>query len=107
MYKAVSFQVKFENGISPSIHSATGVKQGFVMSSLPFNSDGDPAELSDCKINCFLYADDVILLLKPQEDYNFACINYYVSIINGTFMLILQKRKTPIGRWNRRIWGLY
>ena len=34
MYKVVNYQVKFENGISPSMPSETGVKQGCVMSPL-------------------------------------------------------------------------
>ena len=65
--------MKFENGISPSIPSETGIKQGCVMSSLLFkiflrdlpdifSSDCDPVELYNSKVSCLLYADDLILL---------------------------------------------
>ena len=57
-------QVKFEDGISPSIPFSTGVKQGCVMSpylldilrDLPgiFSSDCDPDELYDSKVSCLL-----------------------------------------------------
>ena len=64
MYKVVNYQVKFENGISPSIPSETGVKQSCVMSpllikiyfrDLPdiFSSDCDLVELYDSQVSCY------------------------------------------------------
>ncbi len=73
MYKQVYFQIKLPNGLTETISSSTGVKQGCVLSPTLFNlflsdlpdifdSTCDPAILHDIPISCLMFADDLVLI---------------------------------------------
>lgn len=73
MYQNVFYCVKLNGFISENINSNVGVKQGCVLSPLLFNlyladlpdiftDDCHPVNLANSKINCLMFADDLILL---------------------------------------------
>ena len=73
IYNKVYFRIKLNGMISERSESNIGVKQGCVISSIlfniyladicnNFNDDCAPVKLHDIKLNCLLYADDMILL---------------------------------------------
>ena len=73
IYNKVYFRIKLDGMISERFESNIGVKQGCVISPTLFNiyladicnifnDDCAPVKLHDIKLNCLLYADDMILL---------------------------------------------
>ena len=77
MYSSVKCKVKLSSGCTPAFSSNIGLKQGCNMSPSLFNvfindipellriSNCDPVHLDTTKVNCLLYADDLVLL--PQS----------------------------------------
>ena len=73
MYDEVYYCVKLDQGISAKIRSNTGVKQGCVMSPTLFNlfltdfpdifdDNCAPITLNNSKLNCLMFADDLVLM---------------------------------------------
>jgi hypothetical protein len=74
MYSSVRAAVKLNTGVTPSFASNIGLKQGSNLSPTLFNvfindipkllisKDCDPVYLGETKVNCLLYADDLVLL---------------------------------------------
>ena len=74
MYSSVKYAVKLSTGSTPLFSSSTGLKQGCNMSPSLFKvfindipelletANNDPVHLGNTKINCLLYADDLVLL---------------------------------------------
>ena len=70
MYKKVNFQVRVGSGLTDSIESGVGLKQGCNLSPSLFNiytrdmpgifEGCDPISLDSCTLNCLMYADDTI-----------------------------------------------
>ena len=70
---------KKDNLLSPVDKYEKGVKQGDALSTLPFNvyisdinkifdaSTSDPVDLNFAKLNCLVYADDLLLLSEGKE----------------------------------------
>ena len=81
MYTNTTFKIKFRNGLSQSINSERGVKQGDVLSPLLFNfyiddlTDAlhakscitDPVLVGDTSLNILLYADDLVLISESRS----------------------------------------
>ena len=81
MYSSIKYKVKLSSGSTPVFSSniAIGLKQGCNMSPSLFNvfindipellntSNCDPVHLGTTKVNCLLYADDLVLLLKSRH----------------------------------------
>lgn len=75
---SVKYSVKLEDGTTPFFSSFVGVKQGcnlsptlfnIVINDIPnlFNDSRDPVRLDNKNLNCFLYADDLVLLSESQK----------------------------------------
>lgn len=122
MYSSVKTAVKLEQGITPFFQSFTGVKQGCNLSPSLFNifindipslfsNVCDPVKLGDSKVNCLLYADDLVLLsesesglqssLKVLETY---CKKWKLNVnLKKTKILVFclpsQKRLFLVSRW--------
>ena len=74
MYSTVEYSVKLSTGLTKSLSSNVGVKQGCILSPLLFNlflndlpeclgsNENNPVFIGTNKVNCLMYADDVILL---------------------------------------------
>ena len=73
----IFYRVKINGGLTDSISSSVGVKQGCVLSPIFFNlyiSDliavfdklCDPVDLNGVDLSCLCYADDLILLSKTN-----------------------------------------
>ena len=78
MYDRVVSAVKIKSGLSASFTPLVGVLQGCNLSPTLFNifvndivdifdSTCDPLIMGECKINCLLYADDLILLSQSEH----------------------------------------
>ena len=73
MYSNVFYCVKINGYVSQPIPSSIGVKQGCVLSPLLFNlflsdlpnlfaNECHPVEIGDLKLNCLMFADDLVLM---------------------------------------------
>jgi hypothetical protein len=80
MYASVSYCIKSESGgLTPTIQSSRGLKQGGVLSPTLFNiylydlptnlvdALSSPVWLDNEQVNCLMYADDLILLSESKE----------------------------------------
>ena len=79
MYSSVRAAVKLNAGVTPSFASNIGLKQGCNLSPTLFNvfindipelfisKDCDPMYLGETKVNCLLYADDLVLLSQSES----------------------------------------
>ena len=79
MYSTVEYSVKLSTGLTKSLSSNVGVKQGCILSPLLFNlflndlpeclgsNENNPVFIGTNKVNCLMYADDVILLSTSRE----------------------------------------
>ena len=78
MYDRVVSAVKVKSGLTASFTPLVGVRQGCSLSPTLFNifvndivdifnSTCDPLIMGECKINCLLYADDLILLSESEH----------------------------------------
>lgn len=77
MYSNVQYCVKLQNGVSNSFSSTIGVKQGCVLSPLLFNiftsdlpnifdKSCDPVFLNNQKLNCLMFADDLVIFSQSS-----------------------------------------
>ena len=79
MYSSVNYKVKLSSGSTPVFSSNIGLKQGCNMSPSLFNvfindipellntTNCDPVYLGTTKVNCLLYAGDLVLLSKSRS----------------------------------------
>ena len=81
IYEGDQVCIKLDNAITPAIKTVMGVRQGCVLSPLLFNiyMSDFPRSLSqdigvsltdDYRINCILWADDIILFSESEEGLN-------------------------------------
>jgi len=72
MYREVTFRLKLQAGLTREIGTNIGVKQGCVLSPTLFNlyladlpcifdASCDPVQILDTKLNCLMFADDIVL----------------------------------------------
>ena len=85
IYKENILSLKINKKLSPNFISEVGVCQGDTLrpnlfkvyiNDLPsiFKDGCDPVELNSCKLNCLLFADDVVLLSKTEQGMQ-TCLN--------------------------------
>ena len=78
MYNETTQQIKVGNKLTKPFNAYRGVRQGCVLSPLLFNiyvndlprsfdKSCSPVMLEDLKINCLMYADDILLLSETEE----------------------------------------
>ena len=118
IYEKVYFRIKINGMLSNSFESNVGVKQGYVMSPTLFNiylsdicnifnDDCAPVSLKNSKLNCLLYADDMVLISQNAFGLQ-ECLNkiscYFDKWklkpnINKTKILIFNKSGKKIKRY--------
>ena len=111
VYNPVLYSVKCDSGCSDSFTSTVGVKQGCVLSPTLFNiflhdlplifdQKCEPVTLHDIKLNCILYADDLVILSESEvglqnalnrlSDY---CAKWKLTVnLSKTKVIIFNKR---------------
>ena len=78
MYSEVNISIKLPYGLSDSVSSSTGLKQGYVLSpllfilyvnDLPFcfGRNHDPVTIGKYMTNVMMYADDLVLMSVSKE----------------------------------------
>ena len=107
MYKNNEIFVKLGEGIVEPFISTVSVKQGCVFSPLLFNlyidgicdvfdSTCDPVIVNEAKINCLLWADDLLLIRKTETGLQI-CINKMQSFYSSLGLKInIKKTKVVI-----------
>ena len=110
MYSDVQYRVKIDNLLSPPIESCVGVKQGCVLSPLLFNlylsdfpqifdDSCDPVSINQFKLNCLMFADDVVLLSETASGLQ-NCINQ-MSNYCSMWQLSVNISKTKVVIFNK------
>ena len=110
MYSNVLYRVKLDGYLSKSIPSSIGVKQGCVLSPLLFNlflsdlpnifsRNCHPVELSDLKLNCLMFADDLVLVSQSADGLQ-TCLTNLESYCNK-WCLTVNTDKTKIIIFNK------
>ena len=78
MHSKTKLSVQLQNGLTQAFPTAIGLKQGCNLSLIIFNlfindinnifdeMSSQPAQLADILVNCLLYADNLILLVRKQ-----------------------------------------
>ena len=102
MYTNDKSCVKINGKLSPVFNSLTGVKQGCIMSPLLFNifmSDLPSALCQDdnvlldnaTKINCILWADDILILSETDEGLQKSLQNLHEYCISNKLSVNMDK----------------
>ena len=126
MYSKYCMVVKLTDGYSEKIPTNTGVKQGCVISPMLFNfyindlpeyiehSGGtDPVQLEITKLNCLLFADDLVLISESAsglqtclDNLQKYCEKWHLNINSTkTKIMIFNKSGALIKRFNFYIGG--
>ena len=119
MYQNVLYRVKVDGYLSQTISSSIGVKQGCVLSPLLFNlflsdlpeifsNDCHPVELCDLKLNCLMFADDLVLisqsaigLQKCMNNLNAYCEKWCLTInTDKTKVIIFNKGGNKFSKYS-------
>ena len=122
MYQNVLYRVKMNGFTSQNITSNVGVKQGCVLSPLLFNlylsdlpriftDECHPIHLNDCKLNCLMFADDLILMSESAEGLQKCldklqeyCTKWCLTVnIDKTKVIIFNKGGARYSRYKFRI----
>ena len=125
MYSSVFYCVKLNGSISEQIPSNVGVKQGCVLSPLLFNiylsdlpdifdESCDPIGLSGTKLNCLMFADDLVILSESAKGLQNAinslhnyCTKWGLTVnIDKTKVLIFNKGGHKFTSYNFTLNGL-
>ena len=80
MYSGVNYSIKLPYGLTDSVSSSTGLKQGCVLSPLLFNlyvndlpfsisRNHDPVAIGKYRTNILMYADDLVLMSVSKEGF--------------------------------------
>ena len=110
IYEDVSYCVKLNGGLTPNITSNVGVKQGCVLSPTLFNlyladlpavfdEHCDPIDNFDAKLNCLMFADDIVLISQTAEGLQ-CCIDRLHAYSNK-WQLTLNTKKTQVVIFNK------
>ena len=110
IYEDVSYCVKLNGRLTPNITSNVGVKQGCVLSPTLFNlflvdlpeifdEHCDPVDNFDAKLNCLMFADDIVLISQTAEGLQ-NCINRLHTYTNK-WQLMLNTKKTKVVIFNK------
>ena len=112
MYKKNCAQVKLKQGLTESFAADIGVKQGCVLSPTLFNiflndlpayldnTNTDPVYLSSQKLNCLMYADDLVLMSTSREGLQ-NCL-YQLQKYCDDWKLDINVKKTKIIVFNKQ-----
>jgi hypothetical protein len=108
MYSSVKYKVKLSSGSTPVFSSNIGLKQGCNMSPSLFNvfindipellntSNCDPVHLGTTKVNCLLYADDLVLLSKSRSGLQESLVKLQSYVERWKLEINLKKSKVLI-----------
>jgi len=112
MYKENILSLKINKKLSPNFNSEVGVHQVDTLNPnlfkvyinyryLPsiFKDGCGPVELNSCKLNCLLFADDVVLLSKTEQGMQ-TCLNRLQEYCKN-WCLELNTEKTKIIIFNK------
>ena len=107
MYDKSSIQIKFNSGLSEKIYLNNGVKQGCVLSPTLFNlfindlpniftDECHPVSLYKEKLNCLLYADDLVLISESEHGLQCCLDKLYTYCTNWNLKINVEKSKVVI-----------
>ena len=107
MYDKSSIQLKFCSGLSDKIYLKNGVKQGCVLSPVLFNlfindlptiftEECHPASLYSEKLNCLLYADDLVLVSESEKGLQCCLDKLYTYCKEWNLKINVEKSKVII-----------
>ena len=111
MYSKSKAGIKLTNGTTPIFETNIGVKQGCVISPTLFNiflndlpdifnvNKSDPVKLSEKRLNCLMYADDIALISKSKEGLQY-CLNQLDEYCK-TWNLCINTQKTKVMVFNK------
>ena len=110
MYSKVMYCVKMNGYVSETISSSVGVKQGCVLSPLLFNlflsdlpnifsTDCHPVELGELKLNCLMFADDLVLISQSAKGLQNCLTN--LQIYCDKWDITVNTDKTKVVIFNR------
>ena len=119
MYQKTNNSLKISNGLGRSFNTHRGVQQGCILSPRLFNiflndipplfdESCHPLSLGDQKLNCLMYADDLVMLSETPQGLQ-SCLDKLKSY-TVEWGLEINKNKTKIltfQRYGRRKLHLY
>lgn len=119
MYNDVQYSVKLPSGVSNKFSSSIGVKQGCVLSPLLFNlftsdlpdifdSSCDPVSLHNVKLNCLMFADDLVIFSETHTGLQSAlnnladyCDKWHLTVnLNKTKIMIFNSTGRLLRRYH-------
>ena len=95
MYSEVNYSIKLPYGLTDSVSSSTGLKQGSVLSPLlfnlyvndlpfSFNRNHDPVAIGKYRTNVLMFADDLVLMSVSKEGLQKCLDDLHIYCKNGS-----------------------
>ena len=113
MYQGIKCSVKLSNGTTPLFNSYVGLRQGCNLSPMLFNlfindifhifydngSGCFPVTLGKHKLNCLMYADDLLILSETEQ--GLICSLHKLKRYSDKWGLTISEKKTKIMIFNK------